>query len=483
MPRIAVLGLDSAPPSFFFHRYRKEMPNLERLMRTGLVAHLESTNPPITVPAWTSMMSSKDPGQLGFYGFRNRKDFSYDGYQFANGSLIREPLVWDILGRHGKRSILLGVPQTYPPRPIEGEMVTCFLTPSTESQYTYPASLKAEVERVTGGYVLDVDDFRTPDKGALLGRIYEKTRKHWTLAKHMLRTRPWDFFMIVEMGVDRIHHAFWSYCDPEHHKYVPGNPWEHALRDYYRYLDGEIGDVLELLGKDTIVLVVSDHGSKKMDGGICINEWLIDRGYLNLLERPGGPTPIGKAKIDWKRTRAWGDGGYYGRLFMNVRGREPEGTIDPADYEQVRREIAAGIEAITDPSGRNIGSKAHRPEDIYRTTRGVPPDLIVYFGDLDWRSVGSVGMGSIHTFENDTGPDESNHDWHGIFVMNDPRHPRPEPDLHDLPVFQIYDVAPTVLAAFGIPVPEDMIGRALVEPPRPQPRPGFWKRILPFGDS
>src|SRR3989304_7020229 len=130
MPRIAVLGLDSAPPSFFFHRYRKEMPNLERLMRTGLVAHLESTNPPITVPAWTSMMSSKDPGQLGFYGFRNRKDHSYDGYAFANSALVREPRLWDVLGGAGKRSILLGVPQTYPPRPLHGEMVTCFLTPS-----------------------------------------------------------------------------------------------------------------------------------------------------------------------------------------------------------------------------------------------------------------------------------------------------------------------------------------------------------------
>ncbi|MBI2964154.1 MAG: alkaline phosphatase family protein [Deltaproteobacteria bacterium] len=477
MPRVAVLGLDSAPPALFFHRYRSEMPNLERLMRSGLVAHLESTNPPITVPAWTSMMSSKDPGQLGFYGFRNRKDYSYDGYQFANGALVREPLVWDVLGRHGKRSILLGVPQTFPPRPIEGEMVTCFLTPSTESAYTYPASLKPEVERVTDGYVLDVDDFRTSDKQALLGRIHEKTRKHWTLAKHMLRTRRWDFFMIVEMGVDRIHHAFWSYCDPAHHKYVAGNPWENVLRDYYRYLDREIGEVLELLGDDTIVLVVSDHGSKKMDGGICINEWLIANGYLTLIEQPAAPTPIGKAKIDWSRTRAWGDGGYYGRLFLNVRGREPQGTIDPADVERVRGELTAAIEAITDPSGRNIGSKVHRPEDVYRATRGVPPDLIVYFGDLDWRSVGSVGGGSIHTFENDTGPDESNHDWHGIFVMNDPRRPRPEPDLGSLPVFRIYDVAPTVLAAMGIPVPDDMIGRALVEPVAESPWRRLWKRF------
>ncbi len=458
MAKVAILGLDSMPPSYFFGKYRAEMPNLASLMSRSLCARLESTNPPITVPAWTSMMSSKDPGQLGFYGFRNRKDHSYDGYEFANATLIKEPLTWDILGRHGKTSLLVGVPQTYPPRPIEGAMVTCFLTPSTKSEYTFPRELKAEVERVAGGYVLDVDDFRTPDKDQLLKRIYDKTRKHFAVGRHLLRTRPWDFFMLVEMGVDRIHHAFWSYADPEHHKFVPGNPYVSSLRDYYRFLDREVGELLALLPEETIVLVVSDHGSKKMDGGICFNEWLIAEGYLTLAENPDKPTPIGKVKIDWSRTRAWGDGGYYGRLFLNVRGREPAGTIDPADCERVRNEIAEKIAAITDPQGRNIGSKAYRPEEIYRAVNGVAPDLIVYFGDLDWRSVGAVGIGAIHTFENDTGPDEANHDWHGIFTLYDPSAPRPAPDFEDLPVFQIYDVAPTVLAAFGITAPPDMIG-------------------------
>jgi predicted AlkP superfamily phosphohydrolase/phosphomutase len=210
------------------------------------------------------------------------------------------------------------------------------------------------------------------------------------------------------------------------------------------------------------VLVVSDHGSKRMDGGICFNEWLMREGYLALKGPvPTTPTPIGKVAIDWSRTQAWGDGGYYGRCFMNVKGREPEGTIDPADYERVRSELVAGIAAITDPHGTPIGSKAYRPEDVYRAVRGVPPDLIVYFGDLAWRSVGAVGMGGIHTFENDTGPDEANHDWYGIFVLSAVDGPAPlTGDLGDL---SIYDVAPTVLRLFDRPVPPDMIGRALVE--------------------
>ncbi len=458
--KVLVVGLDSAPPRLVFEVFRKEMPTLTRLIERGAHGRMESTNPPITVPAWTSMMSSKDPGQLGFYGFRNRKDYSYDGYAFANSALVREPRLWDVLGSAGKRSILLGVPQTYPPRPLVGEMVTCFLTPSTKAQYTYPESLKAEVERVAGGYVLDVDDFRTPHKEALLERVYEKTRKHWAVAKHLAATREWEFFMMVEMGLDRIHHGFWSYMDPEHRKYEAGNPFEQAIRDYYRYLDRELAELLDRVPADTLVLIVSDHGSKRMDGGICFNEWLMREGYLTLKDPPSIPTPIGKVAIDWSRTRAWGDGGYYGRCFMNVRGREPEGTIDPKDYERVRSDLIAGIEAIVDDQGRPIGSRAFRPEDIYRSVKGVAPDLIVYFGDLSWRSVGAVGMNGIYTFENDTGPDEANHDWYGIFVMSSPAGPVPlRGALGDV---SIYDVAPTLLSVLGCPVPADMIGRTLV---------------------
>jgi predicted AlkP superfamily phosphohydrolase/phosphomutase len=140
-------------------------------------------------------------------------------------------------------------------------------------------------------------------------------------------------------------------------------------------------------------------------------------------------------------------------------GREPEGIVPPADYEKVRDELIAGIAAITDDKGANIGSRAFRPQDIYRAVRGVAPDLIVYFGDLAWRSVGAVGMGGIHTFENDTGPDEANHDWFGIFVLSSVDGTPPlAGDLGDL---SIYDVAPTLLRLFERPVPPEMIGKAL----------------------
>jgi predicted AlkP superfamily phosphohydrolase/phosphomutase len=458
MQKVAVIGLDCAAPRLVFDLWRAELPHLNTLMSRGMWGDLRSCHPPITVPAWSSMMSSKDPGQLGFYGFRNRRAYTYDDYAFANSTLVKHDLVWDILSRAGRQVLLLGVPQTYPPRAVNGHMVTCFLTPSRDSACTFPPSLKAEIEQVAEGYVFDVENFRTADKHELLERIYDKTRKHFRVAKYLLTTKPWDFFMMVEMGPDRIHHGFWKHFDPEHPKYEPGNEFEHAIRDYYRYLDTEIGDVLARLDPETLVMVVSDHGARKMDGGICFNEWLIQKGYLRLLAAPDKVTPISPKLIDWSATRAWGDGGYYGRLFLNVKGREPQGVIDPADYERVRDELIAAIEAIEDPEGRNIGSRAYRPQELYRETTGVPPDLIVYFGDLSWRSVGSVGFNSIYSFENDTGPDDANHDWDGIFIMRDGQRDDGGVRLHGL---QLMDVAPTIVQRFGLPIPADMLGKVI----------------------
>jgi len=458
MQKVAIIGLDCAPPRLVFELWRNELPHLGALMQHGMWGELRSCHPPITVPAWSSMLTSKDPGQLGFYGFRNRRAYTYDDYAFANSNLVTHDLVWDILSRAGRQVIVLGVPQTYPPRPVNGHVVSCFLTPSRDSNYTHPASLKAEVERVAEGYVFDVDNFRTPDKRDLLRRIHDKTRKHFRVARHLLQTKPWDFFMMVEMGPDRIHHGFWKYFDPEHPKYEPGNEFEHAIRDYYKFLDAEIGEVLALIDPEALVLVVSDHGAKKMDGGICFNEWLIEQGYLKLLQYPDTVTPISPKLIDWSVTKAWGDGGYYGRLFLNVKGREPQGVIEPADYERVRDELIAAIEAITDPRGNNIGSRAYRPTDLYKETTGVPPDLIVYFGDLNWRSVGSVGLKSIYSFENDTGPDDANHDWNGICIVRDGRQDHGGLRLDGL---QLMDVAPTVLQHAGLPIPDDMLGSVI----------------------
>jgi len=450
--KLFVIGLDCAEPSLVFDRWREELPHLSQLMETGTFGELESTIPPITVPAWTCMLTGKDPGELGFYGFRNRADYSYDQMNIATSAAVKHARVWDRASAAGKRVVVIGVPQTYPPRPLNGYLVTSFLTPSTFSRYTYPPSLKAEIAQVVGDYMLDVQDFRTEDKDYLLRQIYDMTEKRCRLVRHFLRTKPWEFFMWVEMGVDRIHHGFWKYMDPTHPKHEPGNRYQDAIRDYYRYLDAQIGEMLELVPDDAAVLVMSDHGAQPMKGGICFNEWLMREGYLVLEDQPEGIVPLAKCEINWRRTRAWGAGGYYGRLFLNVEGREPQGVIPPEEYEATREELIAKLEALADPQGRNIGTRVFRPEEIYREVNNIPPDLIVYFGNLAWRSVGSVGLGAIHTFENDIGPDDANHAQNGLFILTVPgRAGRGRVKARSWRA-----VAPTMLELLGLKVPAEM---------------------------
>ena len=469
LQKVCVIGLDCAAPELIFQRWTDALPTLRRVIETGVWGELESAIPPITVPAWMCMMTGRDPGTLGIYGFRNRRDHSYDGLAFASSRLVREPTVWDVLAEQGRQTIALGVPLTYPPKPMRGLLVSDFLAPDTNSDYTYPPELKNEIRDVVGEYLFDTREFRTENKAQLLKDIYAMTTQRFQLARHLITTKPWDLFVMVEMGPDRIHHAFWRYFDPQHPLYVPGNEFENAIREYYVALDAHLGELIHALDADTRLLIVSDHGAKRMDGGLCFNEWLRQEGYLTLKSEPTGVTKFSPELVDWTRTRAWGDGGYYGRLFLNVAGREPQGIVSSREVEALKSELTAKLEALSDANGKPLGNRVFRPDAIYTESRNVPPDLIVYFGDLHWRSVGSVGHGAIWTHENDTGPDDANHAQHGVFLMADKR----DLDL-SAPVFgqttrqanyrpglSLYDVAPTILEAFGIAPPPGM-GRAAI---------------------
>jgi predicted AlkP superfamily phosphohydrolase/phosphomutase len=458
--KVVVFGLDCATPQLVFDKWSKDLPHLSGLMERGISGPLQSCIPPITIPAWSCMMTSKNPGKLGCYGFRNRSDYSYNGLSFATAKAVKEDTLWDILARYGKKVVLLGIPQTYPPRPVNGVMVSCFLTPDTSSPYTYPPELKQEIKALVGEYLLDVDHFRTEDKQRLLDQIYEMTEKRFKLFTSFLEHKPWNFAMMVEMGIDRIHHGFWKFMDPEHPKYDPGNPFENAINDYYRFVDEKIGEVLSRIDPATAVLVVSDHGAQTMHGGICINEWLMKENYLRIASKPAGVVPLHKATIDWQQTKVWGEGGYYSRIFLNVEGREPQGIIPRKDYDAVRDELKEKLEALGDEQGNPIGTRVIKPEEVYPEINGVPPDLIVYFGNLAWRSVGSIGLNTIHTFENDTGPDDANHAEQGICILCDPV--APIEGQHTLRAgLSLFDVAPTVLNILGIPVPPDMEGSVI----------------------
>jgi predicted AlkP superfamily phosphohydrolase/phosphomutase len=457
--RLLVIGLDCASPDLIFRQFRDDLPVLSGLMRQGTWGVLKSSIPCITVPAWASMLSSRDPGVLGVYGFRNRAAWNYESLATADSRAVPVKRVWDILGEAGKESLVLNVPQTHPVRPINGHLISCFLTPGTESTFTYPAIFKQEILKLAPQYVFDVNDFRTDDKAALLRRIIDLTDIQYGVLEHALTNKAWDFAIHVNMGVDRVHHGFWRYHDPQHRLHEPGNPYQDTIRDYYRMVDDWLGRILENVGDDVTVLVVSDHGVKRMDGAIAINEWLWREGWLALKHPPesGSITKFDHTLVDWSKTKAWSTGGYYGRIFMNVQGREPEGTIAPADYERVRDDLAAQLKAIPGANGEALNTQVFKPQSIYQQVNGYAPDLIVYFGDLHWRTVGTLGYGQHFTLENDTGPDDANHAEEGMFILFEPN----RTGSGEISGAQLMDVAPTILSKMKITIPGDMQGKVL----------------------
>jgi len=154
MLKLLIIGLDCAAPQLLFDAWADRLPNLRRLMQSGIHCKLMSTIPPITVPAWTAMMTSNDPGMLGVYGFRNRVDYSYDALCIANSSTIKAKTVWNHLSRNRLRSLVMGVPQTYPPKPLNGALVACFMTPDKTVQYTHPPELASELEAAAEEIIL-----------------------------------------------------------------------------------------------------------------------------------------------------------------------------------------------------------------------------------------------------------------------------------------------------------------------------------------
>jgi len=454
--KMLVIGLDCAAPELVFDRYRDQLPNLKRLMETGAYGRLESCHPPITIPAWMVMCTSTNPGRLGIYGFRHRKGFSYTAGYIANSLSVKEEKIWDILARHGRRVCIVSIPPAYPPTPVNGDLISCFITPDADREYTYPPTLKQEIERLVGPYPFDVE-FRIEDRDGLHKNLIDMTEKHFRVIEHLITTHEWDFFMFNEIGVDRLHHAFWKFFDKDHPKFVPGNPYQNVGLDYYKLIDEHIGRLLSKIPPETIVLVVSDHGAKGMRGAFCFNEWLIQQGYLVLKERPQGVTELEKVAVDWGRTKAWAWGGYYARIFFNVKGREVQGVIDAKDLDRERDVLTKKIMEIPDSKGRRMDTKVYRPEELYSVSVGDRPDLMVYLDDLYWRSAGTIGHDSLYLSENDTGPDDAVHAQHGIFILRDPD-AQPVGRIRDV---NILDVAPTLLNIMGYKVPSTMEGRPL----------------------
>lgn len=169
-------------------------------------------------------------------------------------------------------------------------------------------------------------------------------------------------------------------------------------------------------------------------------------------------TPFSQLPVDWGKTLVWSEGGYYARVFLNVQGREPQGVIPASEYESFREELKAKFEGLVDPRGEPMGNRAYKPEEIYQRVEKVAPDLIVHFGELYWRSIGSVGHEGLWIQENDTGPDGCNHALYGSLILAGGKVPL----RGEVAGARLLDVGPTLLELGGYDVPASMQGRSLV---------------------
>jgi predicted AlkP superfamily phosphohydrolase/phosphomutase len=454
--RLLVIGLDGATPEFMFDRFRSMMPATSALIERGLRAPLRTTDPPLSVPAWPVMFTGVDPGTLGVYGFRHRKDHSYT-VTYVPTSALPVPSVWQIASGAGLRVGSIGMPLGYPPVPLNGFSISDFLTPPGTTVFTSPPELGVELEAKYGPYPFDVV-FRTDERKDLFGEIVRMTETRFRIARDLISREPWDLFGIHEIGSDRLNHAYWKYFDEAHPDFVPNSPYANVARDYYQLLDREIASLIAAAGDTTSVMIVSDHGSMAMHGLFCINQWLAEKRYLVLRTPPARGTTLEKSDVDWDRTLAWGSGGYYARIFFNVRGREARGIVSHDQLPVLRRRLEADLAGIRGPDGSPLAVRVLDPKTEYAEVRGDAPDLMVYFGDLKWRSAGTMGHPTNYLRENDIGPDDAVHSVDGVFLFADPTRPRADVEL---PTQNIRDVTPTILQYLGLPIPPHIQGKPI----------------------
>lgn len=464
--KLFVYGLDCATPQLLFDKYLSDLPTFAKLMANGKIGLLKSTNPPITIPAWMSMFTGCDPGQMGFYGFTDRTDYSYTKNHIVNYSSVKTNAVWDYLEKNNLSSIVMGVPPTYPPKPINGIIIGDFMTPDASLDYTYPREIKEEINEISDGeYIIDVENFMMSDKKKLLEHIYEMTRRRNNVIRNFIKKKKWNLFIAMEIGLDRLHHGFWRFCFSDHILFEKGNDLENCIRDYYKFLDSELEKTILELDDNIDIMIVSDHGAKGSKGTFALNDWLVKNGYLFLKDKDIKKNNLDLNDVDWTKTKAWAKGGYYGRIFFNIKNREIMGIVDNNDLLGLEKEIKEKLSQVYDESGNEVKNIIVSPRDVYREIKNFPPDLFFYAGDLDYRVADSVGNGSLFLTDEGQGNDNANHNWNGIYIScKNPKNALKQggiSEIKELKNYSMPDIAPTILEYFGLEVPDNLVGTAI----------------------
>ena len=502
-PKIFVLGVDGATFDVILPLVEKgELPNLKKMIDQGTWGELESVIPPSSGPAWTSFQTGKIPSNHGIFDFLTKRPKSYDTH-YINSTNIRGEKLWDILGRYGLKSGIINVMVTYPPYPVNGFLLTGGLTPMG-SKYAYPDELAKEIEDKFGAYRLWGVGGVTLTSGGeekFINSYFSNEKRRIEIVKYLMAEKDWDFFMVMLESADPLQHELWKYIDSKHPRFDEDAPdfIKDAVPNFYNLVDTFLGEVLGVLPPNATVCIMSDHGFGPLDRYFLVNNFLMDIGMLKLKTSIGsgvkrsifrvisleqlyrvarriglnraakvfrggareralsGLVPSFK-DIDWRRTKAFAVGAS-GHIYLNVQGREPEGIVKPGDeYKNVRDYIARELKAVVDhKTGNKAVEKVFIKEDLHigRLAERAP----------DISFLPSRGFGTLHReqFVSPSmfidSPSCGTHRKNGIVMicgLNIKKGKKIEGA-------RIFDLAPTILYLFGIPIPNDIDGHVIRE--------------------
>jgi predicted AlkP superfamily phosphohydrolase/phosphomutase len=440
--RVVFIGLDGMPYTFMQRLIAEgRAPNAERLARQGSLLRMDSTWPWVSSVAWSSMMTGVNPAKHNIFGFIDRDPATYKQF-IPTSQNMRARTLWEVLSDAGKRVIVVNVPVTYPPRPVNGVLVGCFLSPSLEKA-VYPPSYLPTLQSL--GYIVDADPWKAREsKDLALQEVNSVLDARIRTLFHMLDHEQWDYLHVHVMETDRLHHFLWQQMEEGHATYAP------AFYDFYRRIDDMLGELAGRLDENTTLVWMADHGFCTIKKEVYVNRWLMDNGWLHLRNVP----PDRKKGLDEIDPRSVAYSLDPGRVFIRVQGREKEGSVPPgAAYEGLRDEIAAAALELTDPdSGERIFQAAFRREELYHGPYleqaadlilapydGYDPKGPLYKEDLTFKGDELVGM---HT-----------HDDAMLYVGG-----QTIPQSR----FSVLDVMPTLLDLMGVSPPPGLDGKSLL---------------------
>lgn len=452
MAKIVVVGLDGLSPELV-KLWGSDLPNLSKMQSEGIWGEVQSTIPPLCAPAWTCAQTGLGPGKYGFWDAAYRDEFSYGLPETADSDAIRpSPLHKYLSFRRAKKVAIINAPLSSPPPEVPGGYAIADFTASdSQASFTAPASLKNEVDELVGGYLpelsmLEVND-PNADKNQMKERIQKVDTQRFTVLNHFITTKKCDYIFCAISGTRNMASLFYSDS-------------KDVLKDYYKFIDAQIGEVRASLDPATILFVHSDHDMHQLEGRINLNEWLIDNGYMSLHEYPQAPTAMADLKVDWSNTKAWSMGGA-GQIYVNVKGRELEGIVEPSDCGAVLDELTAKLTAITGQDGKPLNASIYKRDNIHQGPLSeYGPDMFVNFDDYRWHTNEQVGFGrgTIHASEAPQGRRECGPGLSGYFCAAGPG-VSAEGQKSGATML---DIAPTLLTMLDEEVPAEMEGKSLV---------------------